>query len=147
MEGYKIIEKYIEYINLLENENFRRLVIYHEDGWGHDFVDWDSKTNTWRYYYNNLMGREWEDTGIASGYSSEIAKLWLLSEEEVIKYVDDIDRTSPSQLEEILRKKAKENPKEILNRLKKSPLSKIKYFENILRDIETSDQSLDLDII
>ena len=50
---YKIIEKYIEYINLPENVNFRRLVIYPEDKWGHDFVDWGPETNSWRYYYSH----------------------------------------------------------------------------------------------
>ena len=75
---------------------------------GNDYVEWGG--NSWHYYERDDCGTRWYDNGTASlEYAGMILRKWLLTAEDV----GDVMRTSPIQLDEILKSKAKRKPEEI----------------------------------
>lgn len=92
----------------------RRFAVDHESGsWlegGNDYVEWRHDDNCWHFYENDGLSRRWYDDGVASPkYASMILERWLLAEGDV----DDVMRTSPAQLDEILKRKAEQKPEEV----------------------------------
>lgn len=108
------LDDYFHWLNFqgaYRGEN-RRIALSHQsensqEG-GNDYIEWAG--DCWHFHENNGHSSRWYDNGEASSnYSDIILHNWLLKPWDAANVI----RTSPDQLDKILRKKAELKPEEV----------------------------------
>ena len=102
-----ILEDHFEYLSDYDRRRFGPWTGEDEDG--PVIIEFDGEEGKVWTKYVRETATTWFDNGVAYGYEDTILKHWLLTKRDV----PDPLNTSPAQLDEILKKVAKEKPKEL----------------------------------